>query len=79
MSLVSNNIFSFMVGCFVLQVASTSGRCEASDTAMEGRAFTSAQAETSKQYYARQLMQPEWLTDIPVDMYTNWYAISSPF
>ena len=75
----ASTICSLMVGCFVLQDASTSGRCESSDTAMEGRAFTSSQAETSKQYYARQLMQPEWLTDIPVDMCTNWCAISSPF
>lgn len=58
-----------------VQYASVSSTHEASDTAMEGRVLTSVQAETSKQYYARQLMQPEWLTDIPADLSANWCAV----
>lgn len=72
-------ICSLMARCCMLQNVSTSGRCEDSGTAMEGMAYTSTHAETSKQYYARQLMQPEWLTDIPADMCTNWCEVSFPF
>ncbi|KAL3143993.1 hypothetical protein ABBQ32_003801 [Trebouxia sp. C0010 RCD-2024] len=60
------------------QDASTSSRHDPWDTAVEGRAHTALQAETSKQYYARQLMQPEWLTDIPADLCTNWYVMPRP-
>ncbi|KAI7835612.1 hypothetical protein COHA_010489 [Chlorella ohadii] len=31
-----------------------------------------------RQYYAAQLMQPEWLVDVPPDLGTEWYALPRP-
>lgn len=28
--------------------------------------------ESLRQYYAKQLMQPEWLTDVPQDLHKDW-------
>ncbi|KAK9837139.1 hypothetical protein WJX81_005845 [Elliptochloris bilobata] len=34
--------------------------------------------ESARNFYARQLMQPEWLIDIPSDLATHWYALPRP-
>ncbi|PSC69269.1 snurportin-1 [Micractinium conductrix] len=31
-----------------------------------------------RQHYAQQLMQPEWLVDVPPDLATDWYAMPRP-
>lgn len=36
------------------------------------QAATQEPTESLRQYYARQLMQPEWLTDIPEALCSEW-------
>lgn len=33
---------------------------------------TATNAQNLRQYYAQQLMQPEWLTDVPDDLSSDW-------
>ncbi|DBA77616.1 TPA: hypothetical protein ACH3X1_009415 [Trebouxia sp. C0004] len=34
--------------------------------------------ESLREYYARQLMQPEWLTDMPENLCSEWYVMPRP-
>lgn len=36
------------------------------------------QGVSMRQYYAQQLMQPEWLVDVPPDLASEWYALPRP-
>ena len=35
-------------------------------------AVSTASSLSLRQYYAQQLMQPEWLTEVPDDLFEDW-------
>lgn len=39
---------------------------------MDGINPKTLSGNTLKAYFARQLMQPEWMSDIPLDLSSNW-------
>ncbi|KAK9808700.1 hypothetical protein WJX72_002173 [[Myrmecia] bisecta] len=48
---------------------------EASSEGSQATAGRVQPVEGTKQYYAQQLMQPEWLTDIPCRLASDWYVM----
>lgn len=59
--------------------SSTSGRREAAEEGLSAQLYGMGGVDTSRMsgaalrsYFAKQLMAPEWLTDIPTDLARNW-------
>ena len=42
-----------------------------------GRDASTSAAETTREHWARQLMRPEWMVDVPRNLAAEWCSLSA--
>ena len=47
------------------------------DADMDGQGKFDTKEQGERRAYSQQLLQPEWMVDIPADLYTEWWAFKT--
>ena len=47
------------------------------DADMDGQGKFDTKEQGERKAYSQQLLQPEWMVDIPADLYTEWLAFKT--